>query len=68
MIQKLHQRDPNTHRTGFESQFYMLSQVTPEPNDIYCSTAKSNEKMNSSEKYLPRENYCYFNLVCFVNS
>ena len=69
MLQKFHQRDPKTHHTGFESQFYLLSQVTPDPNDIYCSTAKRNENKNRSEKYLPRENLLFLKLsFCFVNS
>ena len=42
--------------TGLECQFNLLSQVTPDPDNVYCSTAKNNKKKNRSVKYLPRMN------------
>ena len=55
-MQKFKQRDPVTNHNGFESQFYLLSQVTPDPDDVYCNTAKGHQNKNRSDKYLPRKN------------
>ena len=62
VIQKLKQIDPKRHHTGFESQFHLLSQVTPDPDNVYCNTAKMHQNKNRSNKYLPRENCQYCDL------
>ena len=55
VVQKLRSIDPQRHCSGLESQFNLLSQVTPDPDDVYCSTAKSHSNKNRSNKYLPRK-------------
>ena len=60
MLQKLKHRNPQTRQTGLESQFYLLSQVTPDPDDVdlYCNTARAHQNKNRFDKFLPRKNYC----------
>jgi protein tyrosine phosphatase len=41
----------------FKSQFHLLSQVTPDPNDVDCTTAKGNSRENRSNKYLPPDKF-----------
>ena len=43
-----------TGSSGLESQFTLLSQVTVNPNDVLCDTAKSHYDKNRSKDYLPR--------------
>ena len=45
--------DSKRHQTGLESQFNLLSQITPGPGDIHCNTADVNSAKNRSDKYLP---------------
>ena len=63
-LQKLKEHDPRTHQTGLESQFNLLFQLTPNPDDVHCNTAEVNSDKNRSDKYLPREDYrtlnCYY--------
>ncbi|XP_041379294.1 receptor-type tyrosine-protein phosphatase alpha-like [Gigantopelta aegis] len=54
-LQKLKECDPRTHQTGLESQFNLLFQLTPKPDDVHCNTAEVNSDKNRSDKYLPRE-------------
>ena len=61
VVQKLRSVD-QTHCTGLESQFNLLSQVTPDPDDVYCNTAKMHQKKNRSNKYLPREDCQYYDV------
>ena len=60
MLQKLKHKNPQTRQTGFESQFYLLSQVTPDPDDLdlHCNTARGHQNKNRSDKFLPCKNYC----------
>ena len=60
VVQKLKRRNSKTRQTGFESQFYLLSQVTPDPDDVFCNTARGHQNKNRSNKFLPRKNYCYY--------
>ena len=53
VLQKFKETDPKTNQTGFESQFNLLYQVTPNPNDVFCATAKNHQNKNRSDKYLP---------------
>ena len=49
--------NPNNQKTNLQSQFDILSQVTPDPDHVLCDTAKTHSDKNRSNKYLPRE-YC----------
>ena len=54
-IQKLKEVDPQTGLSGLRSQFDLLSQVTSDPNNVSCDTAKAHKDKNRSNNYLPRE-------------
>ena len=51
--------DPQTGKTRLQTQFQILSQVTPTPEDIIKDTAESHPDKNRSDKYLPGE-YIYY--------
>ena len=55
--------DSKRHQTGLESQFNLLSQITPDPDDIHCNTAEVNSAKNRSNKYLPRKDCCTIKLM-----
>jgi hypothetical protein len=57
IVRRLKEIDPTSNTTGLETQFHLLHQVTPNPSDVYCSTAKCNSSKNRSDKFLPRKNY-----------
>ena len=63
-LQKLKEHDHRTHQTGLVSQFDLLFQLTPNPDDIHCDTAEVNSDKNRSDKFLPREDCrtmnCYY--------
>ena len=42
-----------TSETGLQTQFRILSQVTPGPDDVIKETAESHPDKNRSDKYLP---------------
>ena len=63
-LQKLKEHDPRTHQKGLESQCNLLYQVTPNPDDVYCSTARTHSDKNRSNEYLPCENIIY--LIIFL--
>ena len=54
-IQKLKNNNPITSCTGMEAQYNLLFQLTPDPNDVECNTAKAHTNKNRSNNYLPRE-------------
>ena len=54
-LQSLKMINPQTGITSLQSQFDVLSQVTPDPNDVFCDTAKANSDKNRSNNYLPRK-------------
>ena len=58
-VQKLKAINPKTRSTGMEAQFGLLHQVTPDPNDVHCNSAKAHSSKNRSNKYLPRERPLY---------
>ena len=54
-IKKLKTINPKIQCTGMESQFGLLQQVSPDPNDVHCNSAKAHADKNRSNKYLPRK-------------
>ena len=54
-IQKLKRINPITHCTIMESQFGLLHQVTPDPDDVHCNSAKAHADKNRSKRYPPRK-------------
>ena len=52
-LQKLKEVDPVTGCSGLKSQFNLFYQVTPDPDDVLCDTAKTHIKKNRSNNYLP---------------
>ena len=54
-FQKLKEVDPVTGSSGLKSQFDLFFQVTPNPDDVLCDTAKTHLDKNRSNTYLPRE-------------
>ena len=54
-IQKLKRINPKTRCTIMESQFDLLHQVTPDPDDVHCNSAKAHADKNRSNKYPPRK-------------
>ena len=60
-VQKLKAINPRTRSTGLAAQFGLLHQVTPDPNDVHCNSAKAHASKNRSNEYLPREGPLYLN-------
>ena len=54
-LQELKEIDSSTGCSGLQSQFDILSQVTPDPDNAFCDTAKAHSDKNRTKKYLPRE-------------
>ena len=54
-LQKLKKIDSSTVYSGLQSQFDILSQVTPDPDKVCCDTAKAHSDKNRTNKYLPCE-------------
>ena len=54
-LQKLKEVDPVTSCSGLKSQFDLFFQVTPDPDDVLCDTAKTHTEKNRSNNYLPGE-------------
>ena len=54
-LQKLKVVDPVTGSSGLKSQFDLFFQVTPDPDDVFCDTAKMHVEKNRSNNYLPGE-------------
>ena len=51
-IEKLNQNESGKPR-GFETQFSLLSKVTPNPDDVVSSIASEHSDKNRSSNYLP---------------
>ena len=47
--------NPGEPKSVLQSQFDLLHQVTPHPDDVLCDSAKRYAKRNRSNNYLPRE-------------
>ena len=56
-VQKLKRINPKTRCTIMESQFGLLHQVTPDPDDVHCNSAKAHADKNRSNKYPPRKTF-----------
>ena len=54
-IQKLSCVDSTKKSTGFEYQFKILEQVSPNPKEVNCATGKRHLDKNRGNKYLPCE-------------
>ena len=54
-LQELKEIDSSTGCSGLQSQFDILSQVTPDPDNVFCDTAKAHSDKNRTKKYLPCE-------------
>ena len=54
-LQKLKEIDPVTGCSGLKSQFDLFFQVTPDPDDVLCDTAKMYVEKNRFNNYLPGE-------------
>ena len=54
-LQKLKEVDLVTGSSGLKSQFDLFFQVTPNPDDVFCDTAKTHTEKNRSNNYLPGE-------------
>ena len=54
-LQKLKGVDPVTSCSDLKSQFDLFFQVTPDPDDVLCDTAKTHPEKNRSNSYLPGE-------------
>ena len=54
-FQKLKEFDSVTSCSGLKSQFDLFFQVTPDPDDVLCDTAKTHTEKNRSNNYLPGE-------------
>ena len=47
--------NPGEPKSVLQSQFDLLYQVTPDPDDVLCDSAKRYAERNRSNNYLPRE-------------
>ena len=65
-LKKCKEYDSRTHQTGLESQFNLLYQVTSNPDDIYCTTARTHSDKNRSNEYLPCENIIYLMISLYI--
>ena len=54
-LQKLKEVDPVTGCSGLKSQFDLFFQVTPDPDDVLCDTARMHAEKNRFNNYLPGE-------------
>ena len=55
-LQKLKGVDPVTGCSGLKSQFDLLFQVTPDPDDVFCDSARAHPEKNRTTSYLPCKN------------
>ena len=65
-IKKLKTINPKRQCTGMESQFGLLHQVSPDPDDVHCNSAKTHADKNRSNKYLPRKTVTDIILLSFL--
>ena len=56
-LQELKEIDSSTGCSDLQSQFDLLSQVTPDPDDVFTDSAKAHSDKNRSTSYLPRKKF-----------
>ena len=54
-LSQLKQQDASSGLTGMETQYQLLSEVTPNPDDVVKNSAESNSHKNRSKHFLPRK-------------
>ncbi|XP_064386146.1 uncharacterized protein LOC135334769 isoform X3 [Halichondria panicea] len=59
-IQKMSSVAPGKTVSGFQYQFQILEQVSPNPNEVNCSGALRHKNLNRGIQYLPIENHRVF--------
>ncbi|XP_064386420.1 receptor-type tyrosine-protein phosphatase kappa-like [Halichondria panicea] len=59
-IQKMSSVAPGKTITEFQYQFQILEQVSPNPNEVNCSSALRHKNLNRGIQYLPIENHRVF--------
>ncbi|XP_064386419.1 uncharacterized protein LOC135334961 isoform X2 [Halichondria panicea] len=59
-IQKMSSVAPGKAITDFQYQFQILEQVSPNPNEVNCSSALRHKNLNRGIQYLPIENHRVF--------
>ena len=57
-MRNLCQVDPTHQCTGYQHQFNVLNQVSPNPTEVNCSTALKHPDKNRGNKYLPGKWLC----------
>ena len=57
-ISELTEEDPTHQCTGYQHQFNVLNQVSPNPTEVNCSTALKHPDKNRGDKYLPGKKEC----------
>ena len=57
VLSQLKQQDASSGLTGMETQYQLLSEITPNPDDVVKSSAESNSHKNRSKYFLPRKEY-----------
>ena len=65
-LQDLKEIDLSTGCSGLQSQFFLLSQVTPDPNGVFSDTAKAYPAKNRSSKFLPGYNIMHNNNCIYI--
>ena len=56
-VMELKEMIPSCQKSGLKSQFDILSQVTPDPDKVYCDAATAHSDKNRSNKYLPSKKF-----------
>ena len=65
-LQDLKENDSSTGCSGLQSQFDLLSQVTPDPDNVFTDTAKAYPAKNRSSKFLPGYNIMHNNNCIYI--
>ena len=53
-VKNLKRYNHRTNSTGMEMQYQLLSQVTPNPDEVFCIAARAHANKNRSDRFLPR--------------
>ena len=53
-VKNLKRYNHRTNSTGMEMQYQLLSQVTPNPDQVFCIAARAHANKNRSDRFLPR--------------
>ena len=64
-VEKLKNNNPMTNCTELEAQYSLLYQLTPDPNDVDCKSARAHFNKNRSNDYLPRESFT-INMITII--